>query len=282
MESALRRALENGELTLFYQPRVSAADNRVTGVEALVRWYHPSQGVLSAPQFVPLAEDAGLYGAIGDWVLHSACAQLRVWQQRGLASLRIGVNLSLRQFGQEHLIERLREIVHSSGIEAKQLEIEITETVLMRHAERAARLLAQVKDLGVHVVIDDFGTGYSSLGCLRRFPIDTVKIDRSLVAQLPNSAEATAISRAVIGMAHSLSLHVVAEGVETRAQSDFLSAQGCDSMQGNYYCAPAPEEAITAMLLQQVHGNVRIMNFHSSRTGRAPRGSDNNGEPPES
>jgi diguanylate cyclase (GGDEF)-like protein/PAS domain S-box-containing protein len=283
MEGALRRALENGELTLFYQPRVSVADNRVTGLEALLRWHHPSQGVLNAPQFVPLAEDAGLYGAIGDWVLHRACAQLRAWQQRGLANLRIGVNLSLRQFGQEHLIERLREVVHSSGIEAKQLEIEITETVLMRHAERAARLLAQVKDLGVHVVIDDFGTGYSSLGCLRRFPIDTVKIDRSLIAQLPNSTEAAAISRAVIGMAHSLSLHVVAEGVETRAQWDFLCTQGCDCVQGNYYCAPAAEEAITAMLLQQVHGNVRIMNFHSSRTGRAPRtGSEMNGEPPES
>jgi EAL domain-containing protein (putative c-di-GMP-specific phosphodiesterase class I) len=281
MESALRRALEQGELTLFYQPRVSVSENRVTGVEALVRWHHPSQGVLNAPQFVPLAEDAGLHGAIGDWVLHSACTQLRAWQQRGLANLRIAVNLSLRQFGQEHLIERLREVVHSCGIDAKQLEIEITETVLMRHAERAARLLAQVKDLGAHVVVDDFGIGYSSLGCLRRFPIDTVKIDRSLVAQLPSGAEAAAISRAVIGMAHSLNLHVVAEGVETRSQWDFLAAQGCDSMQGNYYCAPAPEDVITAMLLQQVHGNVRIMNFQS-RPARAPRaGAENNGEGPE-
>jgi len=278
MESALRRALDQGELTLFFQPRVSVHENRVTGVEALVRWQHPSQGVLNAPQFVPIAEDAGLYSAIGDWVLHAACAQLRIWQQRGLPNLRIAVNLSMRQFGQDNLMERLREVVHSSGIEAKQLEIEITESILMRHGDRAAKLLAQMKDLGAQVVVDDFGTGYSSLACLRRFPIDTVKIDRSLVAQLPTGAEAAGISRAVVGMAHSLNLQVVAEGVETRSQWDFLVAAGVDAMQGNYYCAPAPEEAVTAMLIQQLHGVVRIGNVQPLRPRNSRPGSESSSD----
>jgi diguanylate cyclase (GGDEF)-like protein len=277
MESALRRALDQGELTLFYQPRVSVHEDHVAGVEALVRWHHPSQGILSAPQFVPIAEDAGLYSAIGDWVLNGACRQLRVWQEAGLVHLRIAVNLSMRQYGQENLMERLREAVHGSGIEPQQLEIEITESILMRHADRAAKLLAQVKDLGARVVVDDFGTGYSSLGYLRRFPIDTVKIDRSLIAQLPNGTEAVAISRAVVGMAHSLGLEVVAEGVETRGQWEFLHELGCDAMQGNYYCAPAPEQAITAMLIQQLHGVARLANVQPLR----PRAFRSSGEIPD-
>jgi diguanylate cyclase (GGDEF)-like protein/PAS domain S-box-containing protein len=267
IETALRRALERGELTLFYQPRISVRDNRVTGVEALLRWVHPTQGVLNAPEFVPLAEEAGLFGAIGDWSLHAACRQLHAWHQRGVAHLRIAVNLSTRQFGQDNLIERLREAVHSSGIQPKQLEIEITESILMRHSERAARLLAQVKDLGAQVVVDDFGTGYSSLGCLRRFPVDMVKIDRSLVAQLPHGT--AAVTRAVIAMAHSLGLHVVAEGVETRPQWEFLSENGCDAVQGNYYCAPAPEETVSAMLFHQSHATARVANLEQFKPWRA-------------
>ncbi|HYC43871.1 MAG TPA: EAL domain-containing protein [Burkholderiales bacterium] len=270
LEMALRRALERGELTLFYQPRVNLKENRVTGVESLVRWVHPSQGVLNPPEFVPLAEDAGLFAAIGDWVLHAACGQLKAWQQRGIGSLRIAVNLSMRQFGQDNLIERLREAVHNAGIEAKQLEIEITEAILMRHSDRAAKLLAQVKDMGAHVVVDDFGTGYSSLGNLKRFPIDAIKIDRSLVSQLPG-ADAASLTRAVIAMAHSLNQQVIAEGVETRQQWDFLSEHGCEAMQGNYFCAPAPEEAITAMLLQPPHGAVRLGNVQQFRPWRGPR-----------
>jgi diguanylate cyclase (GGDEF)-like protein/PAS domain S-box-containing protein len=271
LETALRRALDRGELTLFYQPRVSVREDRVTGVEGLVRWMHPTQGILNPPEFMPIAEDAGLFGAIGDWVLHAACAQLKSWQQQGLVGLRIAVNLSMRQFGQDNLIERMREAVHTAGIDAKQLEIEITESVLMRHAERAVKLLAQVKDMGAQVVIDDFGTGYSSLGFLQRFPIDAVKIDRSLVLQLPHGADAAALARAVIAMAHSLGLQVVAEGVETRPQWEFLSEHGCDAMQGNYYCAPAPEETVTAMLLQQPHGAVRTANVQQFRPWRGTR-----------
>jgi diguanylate cyclase (GGDEF)-like protein/PAS domain S-box-containing protein len=260
LETALRCALDRGELMLFYQPQVRLRDNRVTGVEALVRWLHPSQGVLNPPEFVPMAEDAGLFGAIGDWVLQAACAQLRAWQQQGATNLRIAVNLSMRQFGQDNLIERLREVIHNAGIEAKHFEIEITESVLIRHSERAVKLLAQLKEMGAQVVVDDFGTGYSSLGYLKRFPVDAVKIDRSLVAQLPHGTDAAVVTRAVIGMAHNLDLQVIAKGVETRAQWDFLSEHGCDSVQGNYYCAAVPEQTVTAMLLQQPHDTVRIAN----------------------
>jgi diguanylate cyclase (GGDEF)-like protein/PAS domain S-box-containing protein len=271
LEAALRRALDRGELTVFYQPKLNIAERRVTGVEALVRWLHPSLGVINPPEFVPIAEDAGLFTAIGDWVLRSACAQLRAWQQKGVHGVRIAVNLSMRQFGQENLVERLREAMYSASLDPKYVDLEVTESILMRHAQRAARLLAQVKDLGANVVVDDFGIGYSSLGCLKRFPIDAVKIDRSLVGQLTVGEDAMALTRAVIGMAHSLNLQVTAEGVETRQQWDFLSAHGCDAMQGNYFCAPAPAETVTTMLLQQPHGLYRAANIEQFRPWRAAR-----------
>ena len=271
LETGLRRALDRGELTLYYQPRVSVREDRVTGVESFVRWMHPTQGILSPGEFMPIAEDAGLFVGIGDWVLNAACTQLKIWQQQGLASLRIAVNLSMRQFGQDNLIERMREAVHNAGIDARQLEVEITESVLMRHADRAVKLIAQMKEMGVQVVVDDFGIGYSSLGLLQRFPIDAVKIDRSLVLQLPSGRDAAALARAVIAMAHSLELQVIAESVETRAQWEFLSEHGCDAMQGNYYCAPAPEEAVTAMLFQQPNGAVRTANIQQFRPWRGPR-----------
>ena len=271
LESALRRALERGELTLYYQPRVNVRENRVSGVEALVRWLHPTQGMLHPSEFMPIAEDAGLFNPIGIWVFHAACAQLKAWQQSGVSGLRIAVNLSMRQFAQDNLVEHLREAVHHAGVEPKYLEIEITEGSLMRHAERAAKLLAQVKDMGAQIVVDDFGTGYSSLGVLKRFPIDAIKIDRSLVSQLPNGADAVEMASAVIAMAHRLNLQVTAEGVETRAQWDFLSEHGCDAIQGKYYCAPAPADSVTAMLLQQPHGAVRIANVQQFRPWPAPR-----------
>jgi EAL domain-containing protein (putative c-di-GMP-specific phosphodiesterase class I) len=271
LEAALRRALERGELEVFYQPRLNMSERRIAGVEALVRWLHPTLGVINPPEFVPIAEDAGLFTAIGDWVLRSACAQLRAWQQQGVKNVRIAVNLSMRQFAQETLVERVREALYSAGVDAKYLDLEVTESILMRHAQRAARILAQLKDLGANVVIDDFGIGYSSLGCLKRFPIDSVKIDRTLIAQVPNGEDATELTRAVTGMAHSLRLHVTAEGVETRPQWDFLGSIGCDSMQGNYFCAPAPAETVTTMLLQQLQPTNRVASIEQFRPWRAPR-----------
>ncbi len=270
LETALRHALERGELALFYQPCVNVRENRVSGVEGLVRWLHPTQGVPHPAEFMPIAEEAGLFNAIGVWVFHAACAQLKLWQQSGVPGLRVAVNLSVRQFAQDNLIEHLREAVHNAGIDPKKLEIEITESALMRHAERAAKLLAQVKDMGAQIVVDDFGTGYSSLGVLKRFPIDAVKIDRSLIADL-GGTDADEMARAVIAMAHSLRLQVTAKGVETRAQWDFLAEHGCDAVQGNYYCAPAPAETVTSLLVQQAQGVARAANVQQFRPWRAPQ-----------
>ncbi|HUP95732.1 MAG TPA: EAL domain-containing protein [Burkholderiales bacterium] len=275
LEKALRRALERQELTLFYQPKIGTQENRVTGVEALVRWQHPTQGLIKPLEFVQLAEETGLYTALSEWVLHTACAQLRTWQQRGLNNLRIAINLSVRQFAQDNLLERLREAIYAAGIEPDFLEIEVTESMLMRHAERAAKLLGQVKELGAHVVIDDFGTGHSSLASLKRFPIDAVKIDRSLVGQLSTGGDAAELTAAVISMAHNLKLQVTAEGVETRAQWEFLSERGCDAMQGNYFSVPAPADAIEALLQ---YGGVRIANVQPLRPRVLRPGSDTSGE----
>jgi EAL domain-containing protein (putative c-di-GMP-specific phosphodiesterase class I) len=223
---------------------------------------------------VPIAEEQGLFSRIGEWVLHSACSQLRLWQQRGVTGLHVAVNVSTRELARDKLVERLRLAIFNSGIEPGQLQIEITEQVLMRHADLAARVLREVKELGAQVVLDDFGSGYSSLASLKRFPIAIVKVDRSLIANVPHDAESAALTRAVIAMAHNLGLQVTAEAVETREQWDFLQALECDSMQGNYVCAPAPAETLTPMLLQQGHNGVLrpfdVQQFRPWRVGRTP------------
>jgi EAL domain-containing protein (putative c-di-GMP-specific phosphodiesterase class I) len=264
-EKALRRALEKGELTLYYQPIVSVEDRRVLCVEALVRWRHPSQGLINAPEFVPIAEDAGLFVEIGQWVLNQACAQMHAWKASNAAAPRVALNLSMRQFAQDDLVERLREAVHAAGIEPRYLEVEVTESALMRHAERAGKLLRHLKDIGVRIVLDDFGTGHSSLGCLKRFPVDAVKVDRSLIGMLPAAPDAVELTRAVIGMAHSLKLQVIAEGVETRQQWDFLREHACDAMQGNHFCAPAPAEALATLLAERAPDMPRTLNIQPFR-----------------
>ncbi|MCW5602952.1 MAG: bifunctional diguanylate cyclase/phosphodiesterase [Burkholderiales bacterium] len=274
LEAGLRRAVERDELMLLYQPRVAIADGRITGVEALVRWRHPTQGLINPAEFVPIAEDAGLFAAIGDWVLQTACHQLRAWQQQGLPPLKVSVNLSMRQFGQEDLIQRIREVLHGAGVEPARLEIEITESMVMRNTERAARLLAQLREAGIGIALDDFGTGYSSLGHLRRFPIGSVKVDRSLICALPGDPDAAGITRAVVAMAHSLGLGATAEAVETREQWDFLSGLGCDEMQGNYFSPAVPAETVTTML--QLRGdagkgsNVQLFRPWRSSGGSGP------------
>ena len=250
LESSLRRALERNELVLHYQPRIEIRGGRITGVEALVRWQHPEMGLVAPGRFIPLAEETGLIVPIGEWALGTACAQHRAWARDGLGHLRVAVNLSPRQFLQGDLPKSIAQILARTGCNAKDLELEITEGMVMRNAESAVTLLQKLKDMGIHISIDDFGTGYSSPAYLKRFPIDSLKIDRSFVTDVPKDAGDVAINVAIIAMAHSLGLKVVAEGVETQEQLDFLRKQGCDEMQGYYFSKPLPVEQVTALLLK--------------------------------
>jgi diguanylate cyclase (GGDEF)-like protein/PAS domain S-box-containing protein len=267
LESGLRRAIERGELLLLYQPRVGVRDGQVTGMEALMRWQHPTQGMIGPGEFIPVAEDAGLIAAIGEWALHSACRQARAWRDLGLPLLRVAVNLSHKQFQQESLIQVVREALHRVGLEPARLELEITEEMVIRNPERAVRLLTQLKEIGVRVVVDGFGTGYSSLSFLRRLPIDSVKIDHSLIADLPRSDDAAALTRGVVAMAHSLGLTVIAEGVETREQWEFLHQQGCEEMQGNYFSAPVAPEIVPGIVRQPAAagGRASVQTLRSRR-----------------
>ena len=276
LESSLRRAMERGELLLLYQPKVGIRDGQVTGVEALVRWRHPTQGVINPSEFVPIAEDTGLIMAIGEWILQTACGQVRAWQQQGMPLLRMAVNLSGRQFAQENLIQVVREALHNASIDPSRLDLEITEGMVIRNPERAVKLLAQLRELGVRLTLDDFGTGYSSLGYLMRCPVDGVKIDRSFVHDLPGSADGAAVARAVISMAHSLKLQVTAEGVETREQWEFLRGLECDEMQGNYFSAPMPADVITSLLREPAVPGRRA-SVQSLRPWRAGGGTDGAG-----
>jgi len=273
LESGLRHAIERGELLLLYQPRVGVRDGQVTGMEALMRWQHPTQGMIGPSEFIPVAEDAGLMAAIGEWALHSACRQARAWRDLGLPMLRVAVNLSHKQFQQESLIQVVREALHRVTLEPARLELEITEEMVIRNPERAVRLLTQLKEIGVRVVVDGFGTGYSSLSFLRRLPIDSVKIDRSLIVDLPRNSDAAALTRGVVAMAHSLGLTVIAEGVETREQWEFLHQQGCEEMQGNYFSAPVMPEIVPGIVRQPAAAGGRA-NVQTLRSRRADGDTD--------
>jgi len=273
LESGLRHAIERGELLLLYQPRVGVRDGQVTGMEALMRWQHPTQGMIGPSEFIPVAEDAGLMAAIGEWALHSACRQARAWRDLGLPMLRVAVNLSHKQFQQESLIQVVREALHRVTLEPARLELEITEEMVIRNPERAVRLLTQLKEIGVRVVVDGFGTGYSSLSFLRRLPIDSVKIDRSLIVDLPRNNDAAALTRGVVAMAHSLGLTVIAEGVETREQWEFLHQQGCEEMQGNYFSAPVMPEIVPGIVRQPAAAGGRA-NVQTLRSRRADGDTD--------
>jgi diguanylate cyclase (GGDEF)-like protein len=267
LESSLRRAIERGELLLLYQPRVGVRDGQVTAVEALMRWQHPTQGMIGPNEFVPVAEDAGLIAAIGEWAMHSACRQARIWRDQGLPLLRVAVKLSPKQFQLESLIQVVREALHHTALDPARLELEITEEMIIRNPERAVRLLGQLKEIGVRVVVDGFGTGYSSLSFLRRLPIDSVKIDRSLIVDLPLNNDAAALTRGVVAMAHSLGLTVIAEGVETREQWEFLHQQGCEEMQGNYFSAPVAADLVSGIVRQPAAagGRASVQTLRSRR-----------------
>jgi diguanylate cyclase (GGDEF)-like protein len=235
LESGLRRALERGELTLHYQPKVDLAAGHICGMEALLRWQHPQMGLVAPGRFIPIAEESGLIRPIGAWVLKTACMQNRAWQRQGVRRFPVAVNLSPRQFAEESLLDDIKSALAESGLTASDLELEITESMVMNDPEQAVSILRRLKELGIRVAIDDFGTGYSSLAYLKRFPIDSVKVDRSFVEDIPEDVNSMAIAQAVIAMAHSLRLKVVAEGVESEAQLSFLRGEGCDEIQGHYF-----------------------------------------------
>jgi len=248
LEALLRHALERNQLVLQFQPRVSVMDGRMVGVEALVRWQHPTLGLVPPARFIPLAEETGLIEELDLWVLREACLRAARWRRDGMDPGRVSVNLSARQFQQAGLAERVRAVLHESGLCPSTLELEITESTVMRDTEEAAGVLRSLKALGVALSIDDFGTGYSSLSYLKRFPIDVLKIDRSFVKDVVEDANGAAITRAIIALAHGLNLEAVAEGVEAAEQVAFLKENGCDEIQGYYFSPPVwPEELESLM-----------------------------------
>jgi EAL domain-containing protein (putative c-di-GMP-specific phosphodiesterase class I) len=254
METSMRRALEREQFELYYQPRYTLPDGRIVGVEALIRWHHPDLGLVSPAQFIPLAEETGLILPIGEWVLRTAATQGTVWQQAGLPPLFMAVNVSARQFRQTDFAGKVGQILQDTGFDPCGLELELTETTLMNHAEENVESLGKLKAMGIRIAIDDFGTGYSSLGYLKRLPVDILKIDRSFVSDMTVSLDDAAIVEAIIAMARSLGVYVVAEGVETAEQSKFLQARKCDGMQGYYFSKPLPVDQLLQILANKTTG----------------------------
>lgn len=249
LENDLRQALSRGEMQLHYQPQVAAGSGAVIGVEALLRWQHPRLGMVSPARFIPLAEETGLILPLGEWVLRTACAQARKWWEAGLLPVRMAVNVSAKQFRQPGFVDIVDRILGETGFDPACLELELTESVLMDDVQGAILTLTDLKARGIHLAMDDFGTGYSSLSYLRQFPIDRLKIDRSFVSRLPGSNDDEAVVNAIIGLARSLNMAVVAEGVETAEQVQLLQERGCQELQGYFFAKPAPAEAIAAQFL---------------------------------
>ncbi|HUF96207.1 MAG TPA: EAL domain-containing protein [Acidimicrobiia bacterium] len=248
IEASLREAIENDEFVLHYQPKVDLETGAITGAEALIRWTHPTRGVLSPDQFVPIAEDSGLIRQIGTWVLREACRQARSWLDQGLPPITMAVNVSASELSDETYVQRLFATLSETGMDPEFLELELTESVLMKHAHSAAIILQALRRTGIRVALDDFGTGYSSLSYLRDFPIDSVKIDRSFVNEVTSVYEDTSIVKAVISMAQSLGLRVVAEGVENLDQFQFLRAHSCDEAQGFLFSQAVPPDEFATLL----------------------------------
>jgi diguanylate cyclase (GGDEF)-like protein/PAS domain S-box-containing protein len=258
IETHLRQGLERNEFSLQYQAKVRIDTDTITGVEALLRWNSAELGAVSPVQLIPVAEDTGLIVPIGRWVLHTACTQNAKWLQDGLPPVRICVNLSMRQLEDPGLIKDIQLALAQSKLPPHLLELELTESLIMHNVERAVRILTDIKSLGVRLAIDDFGTGYSSLAQLKRFPIDTLKVDRSFIRQIPTDAEDRAITEAIIAMGKTLSLTVVAEGVETPEQKAFLRERACDEMQGYYFSTPVHPDDFAALLRKQQGNESRI------------------------
>ncbi|MBN1472485.1 MAG: GGDEF domain-containing protein, partial [Syntrophaceae bacterium] len=245
-----RRALEKNELYLEYQAKLDFKTGEITGVEALLRWKSPDLGSVSPTQFIPVAEETGLIVPIGRWVLKTACAQNVVWQRQGLPPIKMAVNLSLRQLMDDKLMEDIKAALDESGMEPNLLELEITESMIMFKTDRMMDVLTKIKSMGVQLALDDFGTGYSSLAQIKHLPIDTLKVDRSFVRNLPHDSEDRAIIEAIIAMGKTLSLNVIAEGVETVDQDKFLREHVCNEMQGFYFSKPIAPDQFADLLRQ--------------------------------
>jgi diguanylate cyclase (GGDEF)-like protein len=252
LENGLRRAIERNELVLYYQPKMDLRTRVITGVEALMRWRHPVLGLVAPDQFIPIAEETGLIEAMGRWALERACTDARAWQRYGLPPMQMSVNLSTRQLNGARLIADITEILDATGLDPSLLELEITESSMMRNPDHASALLHQLRAKGVTLAIDDFGTGYSSLSYLKRFPLSTVKIDRSFIKDLSHDRDAQALTDAIITLAHGLRMRVVAEGVETAEQLACLQERGCDEMQGYWLCKPIPADDVREFIARSL------------------------------
>jgi len=251
MEASMRRGLERGEFKLHYQPKIELGTQRIVGAEALVRWQHPQIGLIHPIEFIPLAEESGLILPLGEWVLAEACRQQVAWKNQGLGELRVAINVSPRQFRQEDLAERVATVFAETGADPTYVTLELTESMVMQDVNSTLVALRTLKQLGLTISLDDFGTGYSSLSYLRRFPIDELKIDKSFINDIHENADDAAIAAAIIAMAISLGLSVVAEGVEREEQVHLLMKMGCTQVQGYYFGRPTDAMAFATALRDQ-------------------------------
>jgi EAL domain-containing protein (putative c-di-GMP-specific phosphodiesterase class I) len=248
LQEELRNAVVRSELVLLYQPQVDLRTGRVFAVEALIRWNHPTRGMLSPIKFIPLAEESGLIVQIGDWVLREACRQNRSWQSAGIPPITVCVNVSARQFREKNLVSRVVSALRESGLRSEYLELELTESLIMQDVDRAVATMEELQLLGVQISIDDFGTGYSSLSALKTFPVARLKIDKSFITDVSSDENDKAVACAVISLGQKLNLRVIAEGVETDDQVAFLRANNCDEMQGYHFSKPVAAREIEALL----------------------------------
>ena len=249
VETNLRRAIDHDELRLYYQPKVDVANGRITGAEALVRWQHPTLGVIGPAGFITVAEECGAILALGDWVLNEACRQISEWRQAGLLLPRVAVNVSLHQFRQADFAEKVAATLATHGLEGRQVILELTESAVMEDSEQSLRSLARLRELGIELAVDDFGTGYSSLSYLTRFPLNELKVDRSFLASVDSDRHSATLVAAIISMGHQLGLRVVAEGVETEQQLQFLREHHCNEYQGYFCSKPLPETEFRSLLI---------------------------------
>jgi EAL domain-containing protein (putative c-di-GMP-specific phosphodiesterase class I) len=265
LETELREALAGGQLELHYQPKIDIRSGGMHSAEALIRWRHPQRGWVQPADFIPFAEATGLIAPIGEWVVREACRQTRAWQDEGLPLIRVAVNLSPTQFRHGNLLGIMRQALDDARLDPRHLEVELTESTVMSDAEGSVKILEQLSQMGVLVSVDDFGTGYSSMSYLRRFPVDKLKIDRTFIQDIVSCPDDASIVRAIISLAHSLRLKVVAEGVETREQLEFLESLDCDQYQG-YLCSPAVPPLEFARLLANSAGRSAAFQNEALRT----------------